>query len=71
MSQIDDNVRPLLLFTIPAGPFKDIMMHPRMQSLFELWNENVVLDLLLGEPIIPFTTAIIIMFMVGAVNHTP
>lgn len=45
------------------GMFKDIILHPTFQYVKNFLEENVVFDLVLGDPIMPFATAVIILFM--------
>jgi hypothetical protein len=53
------------------GPFKDIILHPTYQYLKATMEENVNTDIIIGEPLIPFATAIIILFMLHKrVNNT-
>ena len=45
------------------GMFKDIILDPRFQYWKQLVEDNVDFNLLLGEPLMPFATAIIVLFM--------
>jgi len=45
------------------GPFKDIILHPTYQSLKTKVEENMNTDVVLGDPLIPFATAVIVLFM--------
>jgi hypothetical protein len=45
------------------GYFKDIILHPRFQMVKHYFDEYANFDLLVGEPIMPLPTAIIILFM--------
>lgn len=45
------------------GYFKDIILHPTFQSTKQWLVENVYFDLLLGDPLMPVATAVILLYM--------
>eukprot|EP00981_Chlorochromonas_danica_P003978 scaffold753_cov164-Ochromonas_danica.AAC.8 len=45
------------------GYFKDIILHPKFQMVKQYLEEHANFDLQLGDPIMPLTTAVIILFM--------
>lgn len=45
------------------GPFKDIILHPTYQLLKTKVEENINTDIVIGDPLIPFATAVIVLFM--------
>lgn len=45
------------------GPFKDIILHPTYQSLKTKVEDNMNTDIVIGDPLIPFATAVIVLFM--------
>jgi hypothetical protein len=45
------------------GYFKDIILNPKFQMAKQYIEDNAEFDFVLGDPIMPFTTAIIILFM--------
>jgi hypothetical protein len=45
------------------GPFKDFILHPKTQYFLSLYEKHVNLDFFLGEPLLPLTTSIVILFM--------
>lgn len=47
------------------GLFKDIILDPRFQYWKQLAEENVDFSPLLGDPLMPVTTAVIILFMLN------
>lgn len=47
------------------GMFKDIILHPKFQMTKLFLEENVDMNLLVGDPIMPITTAVIILFMLN------
>ena len=63
-SSLTESKRHLNLYFYYAGPFKDIILHPIVQYLLELWNRYIDLNVTLGEPLVPLTTAVVILFMV-------
>ena len=55
-----------------TGPFKEFIMHPTVLMLMEIWEEHIVLDIQIGEPIVPFAVALIVLSMVSVIlsRHT-
>lgn len=45
------------------GIFKDIILHPKFQYCKQLWDDNVNFDPVLGDPLMPFATAVIVLYM--------
>ena len=50
------------------GPFKDVFLHPSIRWVTKFVEEFVMLDFFMGEPVLPVTTIVIILFMV---QHLP
>ena len=49
---------------LATGPFKDILLHPNVLWATELMNNFIVTDFFMGEPILPVTAIVVILFMV-------
>jgi hypothetical protein len=47
------------------GYFRDVILNPRFQSVKHYLDENANFSFLLGDPIMPWTTAIIILYMLN------
>lgn len=45
------------------GVFKDIILHPRFQQCKQFLEENVNYDVILADSMMPFSTAVIVLFM--------
>lgn len=45
------------------GVFKDIILHPKFQQCKQFLEENVNYDFILGDSMMPFATAVIVLFM--------
>lgn len=45
------------------GVFKDIILHPKFQYCKQFLEDNVNFDFVVGEPMMPVATAVIVLFM--------
>jgi len=45
------------------GFMKDLILHPRFQSAKHFLEEHATFDLLVGDPLLPVSTAVILLFM--------
>lgn len=45
------------------GVFKDVILHPKFQFCKQFLEENVSFDFVQGDPLLPLTTTVIMLFM--------
>lgn len=47
------------------GYLKDVILHPKFQFAKQFLEENADFDIVLGDPIMPLSTAVILLFMIN------